>query len=187
MENVRKRIRIVLVGTARSHAWQTSKPGFKRFSIFSKNLVGVEVQQPSITLDKPIYAGFTVLELSKLLMFNFHYNIFKPNVPNSTLCFTDTDSLVYHVRGSNIYDTISSMGQHFDFSNFPETSPYHNKINQAVIGKMKDECKGQPISEFVGLRAKNYSLLLNGDIQKQAAAGINRDVAKKYLKHNNLK
>ena len=68
MENVRKRVKIVLVNKGRSHAWQTSKPTFKRFEIFDENLVGVEVAQTTITLDKPIYVGFSVLELSKLLI-----------------------------------------------------------------------------------------------------------------------
>ena len=91
MENVRKRIKIVLINNARGHAWQTSKPTYKRFAIFDDDLVGVELSQSSITLDKPIYVGFCVLELSKLLMYKWHYEIMTEHFSICILCFTDTD------------------------------------------------------------------------------------------------
>ncbi len=88
MESVRKRINVVLINNAQRQRFQTSKPGFKRFEIFGEDLVGVELVKPVVTLDKPVYVGATVLELSKLIMFDFWYNTFKPKFPNSTLCFT---------------------------------------------------------------------------------------------------
>lgn len=183
MENIRKRIRIVLVNKKRSHAWQTSKPAFKRFSIFSENLAGVELMQTSLTMDKPIYVGFSVLELSKLLMFQFHYDTMKPKFPNSKLCFTDTDSFLYHITTPNVYQEIGKMNEHFDFSNYPQSSPLYDSSNHAVVGRFKDECGGVLIKEFVGLRAKCYSILLDDDEQKSAAAGVKTSVAKKHLNH----
>ena len=183
MENVRKRIRIALIDNVHSHQFYTSKPGYKRFSIFSENLVGVEFVQPTVTLDKPIYVGFTVLELSKELMFKFHYNIFKQKFPNSKLLFTVTDSLCFHVMCNNVYERMREMTEHFDFSNFSQSSPYFDGSNRAVLGKFKDECGGVAVREFVGLRSKCYSLLTENCEQKQACAGVKTNIAKKYLKH----
>ena len=151
MENVRKRVKIVLVHKGRSHAWQTSKPTFKRFEIFDENLVGVEVAQTTITLNKPIYVGFTVLELSKLSMYKFHYEVMKPNFPKSVLCFTDTDSFLYHLTCKNLYsEHLHRLRSHFDFSNLAEDNPLFSNENRAVVGKFKDEAEGIPIQEFVG-------------------------------------
>ena len=151
MENVRKRVKIVLVNNERSHGWQTSKPTFKRFEIFSESLVGVEVAQPTITLDKPIYVGFTVLELSKLLMYKFHYEIMKPNFRESTLCFTDTDSFLYHIVCKDLYTThLHRLREHFDFSNLDQNNPLFSLVNKAVVGKFKDETMGVLILEFIG-------------------------------------
>ena len=151
MENVRRRKKIILVNSGRSHAWQTSKPAFKRFSIFDENLVGVELMQTNITLNKPIYVGFTVLELSKLLMSKFHYEVMKPSFPKSVLCFTDTDSFLYHIECRNLYgDHLSQLKEHFDFSNYPENHRLFSNDNRSVVGKFKDETKGVPIREFIG-------------------------------------
>ena len=119
MENIRKRIRVVLVNKARSHAWQTSKPTFKRFAIFDEDLVGVELSQTSLVFEKPIYVGFTVLELSKLLMFEWHYNTMRTIFPDSKLCYTDTDSFVYWIKTKDLYDDLGKLGSYFDFSNYP--------------------------------------------------------------------
>ena len=183
MENVRKRIKIVLVNKERGHAWQTSKPGFKRFSMFSEDLVGVELAHTSLTLDKPIYVGFSVLDLSKLLMFNFHYEVMKPLFPQSTLCFTDTDSFLYHIKTPDVYKDIGSIRDHFDFSNFPPSHPLYDTSKRAVIGKFKDEAEGKPIKEFIGLRSKCYSILVGDGKQKHTSAGVKTEVSKKLLKH----
>ena len=184
MENIRKRIKITLVNSARGHAWQTSKPTFKRFAVFDEDLVGVELAQTTLTFDKPIYIGFTVLELSKLLMYRFHYEVVKPNFPLSTLCFTDTDSLLYHLNTQNLQDHLHRLRSHFDFSNYPKDHPLFSLDNKAVVGKFKDETASVPIVEFVGLRSKMYSILTTDGKQKHTAAGIKKSVAKKELPHN---
>ncbi len=88
MESVRRRVNIVLARNTKQQKFQISKPGFKRFEIFDQNLVGLELIKPVVTLDKPVYVGATVLELSKLIMFEFWYKILKPKFPTCTLCFT---------------------------------------------------------------------------------------------------
>ena len=159
MENVRKRVKIVLVNSGRSHAWQTSKPTYKRFQIFDENLVGVELAQTNILLDKPIYVGFTVLELSKLLMYKFHYEVMKPNFPESVLCFTDTDSFLYHIICKNLYsDHLYRLRNHFDFSNLAEDNLLFSNENRAVVGKFKDETEGIPAREWIGKFGLNICL-----------------------------
>lgn len=186
MESVRKRIRVVLIDSARAHTWQTSKPGFKRFTIFDDNLVGIELVKPKVILDKPIYVGFSVLELSKLHMFEFHYDVMKKKYPldKSVLCFTDTDSFLYEIKSTDIYHDLGEMAEHFDFSNYPIGHPLHSTVNQAVIGKFKDECESKPIKQFIGLRSKMYSIMIDDGKQKSTAAGVKKHVAKRELKHH---
>ena len=99
MESVRLRVNIRLVQNGRQHRFQTSKPGFKRFSIFSDKLVGLELVKPTIVLDKPIYLGAAILDLSKLLMYRFWYDVLKVKYSYIKLCFTDTDSLPHSTLG----------------------------------------------------------------------------------------
>ena len=151
MENVQKRVKIVLVNNSRGHFWQTSKPTFKRFQIFNESLVGVELAQTNLTLDKPIYVGFTVLELSKLLMFKFHYTVMQANFDKLELCFTDTDSFLYHIYCKNLYlEHLERLKDHFDFSKYPRDHPLYSDTNRAVVGKFKDETNGVAIVEFIG-------------------------------------
>lgn len=88
MESVRRRINVVLIGNARQQRFQVTKPGFKRFEKFSDNLVGVELVKPMIELNKPIQVGAAILDLSKLLMYKFYYEVLKPKYPGASLCFT---------------------------------------------------------------------------------------------------
>ena len=183
IENIRKRVKIVLVNSERGHAWQTSKPGFKRFTQFSPDLVGVELVQSVLTFDKPIYVGFSVLELSKLLMYQFHYNVIKRFFPNSVLCGTDTDSLIYHIKTTDLYKDLSEISDYFDFSNYKSNHPLYNNSNKSIIGKFKDETGGIPPKEYIGLRTKMYSMLVPGGDLKQTASGIKDSVKKRLLHH----
>ncbi len=139
-------------------------------------------------INRPFYVGFCVLELSKLLMYEFHYEYIKLKYPGnlSQLLFTDTDSLMYLIYTENIYNDFWADREHFDFSGFPETSDYHSTTNKKVIGKMKDETSGDPIIEFVGLRPKMYSFVTvkedNELVEKHTTKG-NQKAASKLLRH----
>ena len=91
-------------------------------------------------------------------MYKFHYAYVK-NKFDVKLLFTDTDSLVYEIKGEDVYEVSYSDKHLFDFSNYPVNSKYHDPANGSVLGKMKDEFKGVPISEFIGLKSKMYSLI----------------------------
>ena len=93
-----------------------------------------------------------ILELSKVLMYEFHYNYIKNEYDNkSKLLFTDTDSLMYEIKTVDIHEDFSSNKEMFDFSNYSTKSKYYDNSNKLVIGKMKDETRGAVIEEFVGL------------------------------------
>ena len=161
--------------------------------IFSKHFVAVHRIKPVLTFNKPIYVGFSILELSKLLMYEFHYKYIK-NTFNAKLLFTDTDSLVYEIKTEDVYEDFYLDKDLFDFSDYPLHSKFFDPINKKVIGKMKDEFKGKIINEFVGLKSKMYSLISVDNEEVTKAKGENKKLKhkefvnvlfnKKVIKHN---
>ena len=114
-------------------------------------------------LSKPIYVGFCILELSKLLMYQFHYDYVLKVFDNVKLLLTDTDSLVDEIKGDNVYDQCFKDKHLFDFRGYSKDSVYYDDSNKKVLGKMKDELSGVKIDEFVGLKSKMYSLIACND------------------------
>ena len=116
--------------------------------------------KPVLILNKPIYVGFTVLDLSKWKMYDFHCNFIKMNF-DAELLFTDTDSLTYEIKSENVYEEFIKWKDLFDFSNYSKDSKFFDETNKKVIGKMKDEFVGFIVIEFVGLKSKMYSMKKN--------------------------
>ena len=102
MENLQKRINVRLVNNEKDFLKYTSRPTHITHKIFDKNYAAIHEIKPVLTLNKPIYVGFTVLELSKWLMFNFNYNFIKRNF-DAKLLFTDIDSLTYEIISKDVY------------------------------------------------------------------------------------
>ena len=153
MENIRKRVDVRLVTDENKLIKLTSKPTFVSSKIFNKNLVAVHKIKETLTLNRPAYVGMCILDLSKTLMYDFHYNYIKDKYNNKArLLFTDTDSLTYEIETKDVYKDFWKDKNKFDNSDYPESSPYFDKSNKKVIGKFKDEAAGIPINEFVGLR-----------------------------------
>ena len=180
-ENLTKRTDIQLVTTQEKCSKLINKPHCKRFQIFAPNLAAVELQKVKCLINKPSYVGFSVLELSKLHMYKFHYDCIRKWYPSADLLFTDTDSLVYEIYTDDLYADLASHGEHFDFSGYSIDHPLYSEENKMVMGKMKDESGGDIITEFVGLRPKMYSYTTqqftpNGVTIKEAkrAKGIQR-------------
>ena len=179
MENLRKRINVRLINNAKDYLKCVSKPTFVSQKIFSKNLVTIHKIKPVLVLNKPIYVGFSILELSKLLMYDFRYRYFK-NKCNTTLLFTDSDSLVYEIKGKDdVYEKIYSDRDLFDFGDYLKNSKFYDVTNKNAIGKMKDDLSGKVISEFIGLKSKMCSLISVDDEEQIRAKGVN-----KKLKHS---
>ena len=103
MENLRKRTNVRLVNNAKDYARCISKPSFVSQMIFNKNFVAIHGIKPVLTLNKPIYVGFSILDLSKLLMYEFHYKFINSKY-SAKMLFTDTDSLVYEIRTEDVYE-----------------------------------------------------------------------------------
>lgn len=179
MENVRNRINFKLVSSEESALNLKNK--LNRFVIFNEDCVGVHQLKRNVTLNKPIFIGQCVLDQSKYLMNDFHYNFmlqkFKRN--NIDLLFTDTDSLCYHIKRQNPYDVIADNKELFDLSAYPKDSELFDNTNKKAIGKFKDEAvdgKISYISEFVGLRSKLYSYSVDNNETHNKCKGVKKCV-----------
>ena len=161
MEQIRNRVNIKLVNDKNKAERLAAKPNFKHCNIFSEDLIAVHMKKTSLTFDKPVYLGMCILELSKTLMFDFHYNYVKKKYGDKAkLLFTDTDSLMYEIQTKDFYEDIKGdVKDRFDTSNYPSNHPsgIPTGCNKKVPGMFKDEAGGKIIDEFVGLRAKLYS------------------------------
>ena len=156
--------------------------------IFNENLVAVHKIKETLTLNRPAYVGMCILDLSKTLMYDFHYNYIKSKYGDKAkLLFTDTDSLTYEIETKDVYRDFWNDKDKFDNSDYPENSPYFNKTNKKVIGKFKDEAAGVLVVEFVGLRSKMYSYMKDNDKGGKTAKGIKKNIITKNIKHEDYK
>ena len=188
MENIRKRVDVRLVTDSKKLIKLVSKPTFVSSKIFTENLVAVHKIKESITLNRPAYLGMCILDLSKVLMYDFHYNYIKNKYgEKSQLLFTDTDSLTYEIETEDVYQDFWNDNDKFDNSDYPESSPFFNKVNKKVIGKFKDETASIPITEFIGLRSKMYSYIKDNNKVEKTAKGIKKNIIKNNIKHEDYK
>ena len=164
MENLRNRVAVRLVTNEKKLDKLTSKPTYVSSKIFNENLVAVHKIKETLTLNRPAYVGMCILDLSKTLMYDFHYNYIKKKYNDrAKLLFTDTDSLTYEIEAEDIYKDFWTDKDMFDNSDYPENSPYYCNTNKKIIGKFKDEACGIPITEFVGLKSKMYSYVKDNE------------------------
>ena len=188
MENIRKRVDVRLVTSKEKLSKLASKPTYVSSKIFNENLVAVHKIKETLTLNRPAYIGMCILDLSKTLMYDFHYNYIKHKYGNKAeLLFTDTDSLTYEIQTDDVYADFFKDKSKFDNSDYPENSPYFNKTNKKVIGCFKDEAAGVPITEFVGLRSKMYSFVKDDSKGCKTAKGIKKNVVQKNINHEDYK
>ena len=117
MENLRKRINLRLVNNAKDFLKYMSRPTYVTHKIFGEDYAAIHEIKPVLILNKPIYVRFTVLDLSKWKMYDFHYNFIKKNF-NAELLFTDTDSLAYEIKSKNVYEEFFKRKDFFDFRNY---------------------------------------------------------------------
>ena len=195
MEDVRRRIDLKLMTKPSQFVKHASKVTYKRSVVFINDeekeeyFVGLEAKRTCVKLDKPIYTGFTVLELSKLHMYDFHYNhmMEKYGPEKAKLLFTDTDSLTYLIITEDLYQDMKEDQHLYDTSNYPKEHFLFSENNKKIIGKFKDETAGDPVREFVGLRAKMYSIKLEDGKEKKTGKGIKKSVLKKEVRHQDFK
>ena len=141
-----------------------------------------------ILMKRPVYTGMCVLDLSKTLMYEFYYRHLDYKYGSKCqLLYTDTDSRLLEIKTEDVYKDMQKSLFHYDTSDFPKDHPLHSQKNKKVIGKMKDECAGEPISEFVCLRSEMYSILLENDKNIKKAKGTTKVVTKKEILHQHYK
>ena len=191
MENIRNRVDVKLVNTEEKRKKLVAKPNYRSRKIFSENLVSVHMKKTSLTMNKPIYLGMCILDLSKTIMYDFHYNYIKPKYGDKAkLLFTDTDSLMYEIETEDFYKDISGdVKDRFDTSDYPENHPsgIPTGINKKVLGMMKDEAGGKTIKEFVGLRAKLYSFVMDDGEETKKCKGVKKQVVESSIRHEDYK
>ena len=177
MENVRNRIDFRLI---QSEKEALAAKNVKHWNRFDETLIGIHVQKQKVLLNKPIYLGQNILDDSKLLMADFHYNFMKKKVDpeNIKLLFTDTDSLCYHIKKQDIFQIIKENKDGFDLSNYPKNHELYDSKNSKKIGLMKNESPDQ-ITEFVGLRSKLYNYTVDrGEENHVRCKGVKQSVGK---------
>ena len=182
MENVRNRVDIRLVNDTEKLLKLASKPNFQSHIRFSDDLVAVQMKRTELVLNKPIYLGMSILDISKNLMYDFHYKYIKPKFGSrSQLTYTDTDSLTYDIETDDFYKDISQdVEKWFDTSNYPKNHVDRNGnksaipvgMNKKVPGLFKDECGGKQITESAILRSKLYALNVEGVGELKRAKGV---------------
>ena len=155
--------------------------------IFGNNLTVIQKSKVVLKPNKPAYTEMCILELRKVLMYEFHYDYIKNKCDNkSKLLFTDTDSLMYEIKTEDVYKRFNCDKEMFDFSNYSTKLKYYDDSSKLVIGKMKDEIDGVAIEEFVGLKAEMYSLLVGDNSEHKKTKGVNRNVVA-TISHNEYK
>ena len=154
LENLRKRINLKLTSNEDIYTKHAARANFISGKMFNENLFAVNKMKEELVLNRPNYDGMAILDLFKLLMYDFHYNYMlkKYDRKNIKLMFTDTDSLFYEIKTDDVYEDLLKDKELFDNSNYQENSAFFFNENKMVIGKMKDEAAGMVIKEFIGLR-----------------------------------
>ena len=171
-ENIRNRVDIRLISSDKVAQKLAAKPNYDRCTIFDENLIAVHIMMTKRYFSKPVCLGMSILDLSKSLRYDFHYNYIKTTYGDKAkLLLTNTDSLAYEIKTKDFYKDIKlDIEKRFDTSDYPTNHPSGIKtgLNSKVLGMFKDGAGGKQIVEFVGLRAKLYSdKMLDGSEDKK--------------------
>ena len=190
MENIRKHRDIKLVTTDKKRLRKlVSEPNYQTINLISEDLSIIEIKKAKVKMNKPIYLGLSILEISKILMYEFWYDYMKPKYgKNVKLCYMDTDSFIMNIKTNDFYEDIANdVENRFDTSNYEVNRPLLMGKNKKVIGLMKDELGRKIIIEFVTLRPKTYSYLTDDGKEDKKAKGTKKCVTKKMIKFNDYK
>lgn len=192
LENIRNRKDVTLVRSEEEVRRYASKGTFQDYEVLSDDLTTITNKKASVKFDKPIYLGMCILDYAKLLMYKFYYDTAEPLWPGNEILYHDTDSLVLSIpctRKKLEEDMMSIRDKHLDTSDYPTSHPLFTNANKKVPGLMKDELNGRIMTEFIALRSKVYSYVVEGAVTKKAK-GINKGTIENHLSfadfHNSL-
>ena len=189
MENVRKHRDIKLVKTDKKWNKLVSEPNYHTMKLIETNLAIIEMRKVKVKMNKPIYSGLSILDISKITMYEFWYDYVKSKYEDKArLCYMDTDSFVVNIKTKDFNkDIAENVKERFNTSNFIYDRRLPTGVNKKVIGLMKDELGGDIITEFVALRPKAYSYITNDFIEMKKAKGTKKCVIKKMLRFEDYK
>ena len=188
MENIRKDRDIKLVNNYKKRKVLASEPNYHPTNHISEDLLIMEMKNSEFYMNKPIYLGPAILDISKTLMYEFWYDYIKPKHANNVeLCYMDTDSFIMKIRTDDFYKDISNdVDKWFDTSNDDanDNRPLPIGKHKKVIGKFKDELGGKIMGAFCALKAKTYAFKLDNDIEVKKAKGTKKCVVKRHITFN---
>ena len=190
MENIRKHRNIGLLTTEEKYLRTEMKLNFKSGVLFGENLMGCEMGKIKVVMNKPVCLGQAILDLSKIIMYEFHYDYMVPKygLEKLKLCYMDTDSLVNDIKTEDFYEDIAdNVPARFDTSGYYPNRPLPVGLNKKVIGLMKDELGGKIMTEFVALRPKLYSYKKLDGSEDKKCKGIKKCFVKKTLTFEDYK
>ena len=189
MENIRKRRDIKLVNNKEDYLKQVMTPNFKGGVLMGADLMSCEMGKVKVKMNKPVYLGQAILDLSKTIMYEFHYDYMKRKYDEKSLklLYMDTDSLVYDIKTEDFYkDIAEDVETRFDTSGYVPGRPLPIEKNKKVIGLMKDELGGKIMKEFISLRPKMYSYRVE-ESEPKKCKGIKKCVVKKTISFEDYK
>ena len=185
MENLHNRVDIKIVN---SNETNEIRKLVARHVFFSNDLVGIDMRKSNLLLNMPVYMGMTILDNSKILMYDYYYNVLKKEYGSKCkLIYTDSDSFLLEIETEDYYKDMERRKHLYDTSNYQKEHPLHSNTNKKVFGKMKGECAGTPIAECVCLRLKMYSILKMDEKNIKKAKGVKKNVVKKQIMHEQYK
>ena len=189
MENIRKHRDVKLVTTDKKRSKLVSEPNYHTINLIFEDLSIIEMKKTKVKMNKPIYLGLSILEISKTFMYEFWYDYMKPKYDNDVkLCYMDTDSFIMNIKTNDFDEDISNdVENRLDISNYEVNRPLPTEKNKKIIGLMKDELCGKIITEFVTLRPKTYSFLADDGKEDKKAKGTKKCVIKKMIEFNDYK
>ena len=190
MENIRKHRNIGLVTAEEKYLHTVMKPNFKSGVLFGENLMGCEMGKMKVVMNKPVYLGQAILDQSKIVMYEFHYDYMVPKygLEKLKLCYMDTDSLVYDIKTEDFYeDIMDNVPARFDTSGCHPNRLLPVGLNKKVIGLKKDELGGKIMTDFMALRPKLYSYKKLDGSENKKCKGIKKCIVKKTLTFEDYK
>ncbi|KYN09372.1 hypothetical protein ALC57_18515 [Trachymyrmex cornetzi] len=185
MENVRNHIDVKLLtqcdGRYGAEA-MIAKPNFHSRSVFSENLIAIEIRKLEVKFNKPIYVGMCILDISKVCLYEFHHEYsYRCIAKNVKLC-TQTLIVSYRIECDDVYEQMKRDIIRFDTSDYSTDNVYGIPFaNKKVPGLIKDENNGAILTEFVGLRAKMYALRVDGKKDTKKAKGVKSNIVARTI------
>ncbi|XP_050522242.1 uncharacterized protein LOC126894921 [Daktulosphaira vitifoliae] len=177
LENVRQHQNIKLVCNSEKLSKLAAKPSYSHSTIINEDLVAVHMYKERINFYEPIFIGQAILDISKTIMYKFHYEVMLPlyGPERLMLCYMNTDSFIYLILTNSFHDDLKNyLLEYFDTSNYPTDNPCYTDRRKKQPGTFTDECKGMYMQEIIALLPKVYAYLTT--LQNYSNQVFTRDV-----------